>query len=116
MYRFTADESASLLDGRDSLDATFLRTPGYVSALKSPGLLDFLQEKGIQSLVLTGLSTSGCVLRTAVPATDAGFVVTVLSDACADQSRELHDILMDKVLPTRAHVTTATEFLQRYGG
>ncbi|KAK2671500.1 Isochorismatase-like superfamily [Fusarium oxysporum f. sp. vasinfectum] len=46
--------------------------------------LTFHREKGIKSLVLSGLSTSGCVLRTAVTATDAEFATTVISDACAD--------------------------------
>jgi nicotinamidase-related amidase len=64
-------EPQELMEGGDDMDVTFKRRPGYVSALKSPGLEDFLREKGIQSLFLAGLSTSGCVLRTALAAGDA---------------------------------------------
>ena len=77
------EEPAELLEGGGD-DVTFTRRPGYVSALKSPGLDDFLRQKGIKSLVLAGLSTSGCVMRTAVTASDAEYVVSVISDACAD--------------------------------
>ena len=81
-----------------------------MSALKSPGLEDFLQEKGIKSLVLAGLSTSGCVLRTAVAACDAEYVVTVISDGCADPVEGVHELLVGKVLNSRGYVTTAAEF------
>ncbi|KAI4730260.1 hypothetical protein E4T49_01720 [Aureobasidium sp. EXF-10728] len=107
-------EPEELLRNYDDGDITFTRTPGHVSALKSPGLQDYLKEKGIKSLVLTGLSTSGCVLRTAVPATDDEYVVTIISDACADADQDLHNVLLQKVLTSRAYVTTAVEFQEGY--
>nr|POE86602.1 hypothetical protein CFP56_46786 [Quercus suber] len=68
-------EPEELLGEGGANELTFRRTPGYVSALKSPGMLEWLHEKGIKSLILTGLSTSGCVLRTTVPATDAELIL-----------------------------------------
>ncbi|KAK7182009.1 Isochorismatase hydrolase [Paraphaeosphaeria sporulosa] len=91
-------------------EKTFLRRGGYVSALKSPGLAAYLREKGIVSLVLAGLSTSGCVLRTAAAACDDEFVVTVLEDGCADNDQDVHDALIRKVLPGRGYVYTAEAF------
>ncbi|THW01897.1 Isochorismatase hydrolase [Aureobasidium pullulans] len=110
----TSDEPTSLTDGADAGELTFTRRPGRISALKSPGLLNFLQERGIASLILTGLSTSGCVLRTAVQATDAEFVVTVVRDGCADADEELHKILMEKVLTSRGYVMNAAEIQEMY--
>lgn len=110
-----AKEAAELLHGPTEDETTFTRRPGYISALKSPGMLEFLHERKIKSLILTGLSTSGCVMRTAIPATDAEFVVSVLSDACADRDEELHRVITEKILPSRAHVSTATEFRELYG-
>ncbi|KAI1383745.1 Isochorismatase hydrolase [Hypoxylon trugodes] len=101
-----AEEPAELVGEGD--DITFLRRPGYVSALKSPGLEDFLQKKGIKSLILAGLSTSGCVMRTAVAATDAEYVVSVISDACADPAEGVHDMMVGKIL-NRAYVATGSE-------
>ncbi|GES63649.1 alcohol dehydrogenase [Aspergillus terreus] len=108
--RASGGEEAPELRPDSEHDHIFLRRPGYASALKAPVLEEFLREKGIKSLVLTGLSTSGCVMRTAVAATDAEFVVTVLSDGCADGDQSVHDLMLGKVLNNRSYVCTAAEF------
>jgi nicotinamidase-related amidase len=108
------EEPEDLRQDYDNGDFTLTRAPGHVSALRSPGLPGFLLEKGIKSLILTGLSTSGCVLRTAVPATDEEYVVTIISDACADPDQGIHDMLTQKLLLSRAYVTTAAEFQEGY--
>ena len=102
-------EEPETLRGEAENEITFLRRPGYVSALKSPGLLDYLHSKGIKSLVLAGLSTSGCVMRTAVVASDEEFVVTVLSDGCMDPVEGLHEVVIEKLLH-RGWVCTSDEF------
>ncbi|KAF5544246.1 isochorismatase hydrolase [Fusarium napiforme] len=101
-------------DDKDEL--TFHRVPGHISALKSPGLLDYLKKKGIKSVVLSGLSTSGCVLRTAITATDAEFATTVISDACADADAELHRVILEKIIPSRGHVKSFAEFQKEFEG
>ncbi|KAH6952877.1 hypothetical protein HG530_000506 [Fusarium avenaceum] len=98
----------------DDREPTFHRVPGHISALKSPGLLEFLKEKGIKSVVISGLSTSGCVLRTTVTATDAEFATTVISDACADADGELHKVIMEKIIPSRGHVKSFAEFKEGF--
>ncbi|KAF7554774.1 hypothetical protein G7Z17_g2654 [Cylindrodendrum hubeiense] len=109
-----AEEPAELLQDLSEDEPTFTRVLGHVSALKSPGILEFLHGKGIKSLILTGLSTSGCVLRTAIPATDAEFVVSVISDACADRERDVHNMVIEKLIPSRGYVATAAEFQEEY--
>jgi nicotinamidase-related amidase len=107
------EEHAELFEGYGE-DVTFTRSLGYVSALKSPGLDDFLQKKGIKSLVLTGLITSGCVARTAIAASDAEYVVSVISDGCADPVEGIHDLMVGKFLNNRGYVTTAAEFQEGF--
>lgn len=107
------EEDARLLNGSGD-DVTFIRRPGYVSALKSDHLNEFLHNKGIRSLILTGLSTSGCVMRTASAASDAEFVVTVISDGCADPTEGLHDLLVQTVLTHREYVITAAGFQEGF--
>lgn len=109
-----AEEPPQLLQDFSLDEPTFKRVPGHVSALKSPGLQEFLNEKEIKSLILTGLSTSGCVLRTAIAATDAEFVVSVISDACADRDQDVHDMVVEKLIPSRAYVATASVFQEEY--
>jgi nicotinamidase-related amidase len=101
------------LRGDDS-ELYFHRIPAYVSALKSPGLLEHLKKQGIKSLLLSGLSTSGCVLRTAVTATDAEFATTVIGNACADADEERHRVILDKIVPMRAHVKNSAEFQREF--
>lgn len=106
-------ECPELLEDADD-EVTFLRRPGYVSALKSPGLQDYLKKNGIKSLLLAGFSTSGCVTRTALPACDEEYVVTTISDACADSDEELHRIMLEKVLNNRGYVSTAIDIQKGY--
>ena len=96
-------------------EVTFTRRIGHVSALKAPGILDFLEKRGIKSLFVMGISTSGCVLRTAFAACDAEFVVTVLEDGCADPKESAHDILVQSVLSNRGWVSTSKEFIAGFG-
>jgi nicotinamidase-related amidase len=88
---------------------TFFRTPGLVSVLESTGLMQEIERCNIQSLILCGISTSGCVLSTARAATDRGFVVTVVEDACFDPVPGLHHMLVSHVLPATAHVAMSGE-------
>ncbi|SMY27632.1 unnamed protein product [Zymoseptoria tritici ST99CH_1A5] len=107
-------EPAALLDG-DEGDVTLTRRLGQVSAMGSPGLQEYPMEKGIKSLIMTGLSTSGCVLWTALSASDLGFIVTTISDACADPKSGAHDLLISQVLNNRGWVMTAAEFQEGFG-
>jgi nicotinamidase-related amidase len=90
-------------------ESTVFRTPGLVSALESYGLIEALRARGIRSLILGGISTSGCVLSTARAASDRGLIVTVAEDACFDPIPGLHGMLASHVLPMSAHVATSGE-------
>jgi nicotinamidase-related amidase len=108
------EEPAGLLEGAAD-DKTFYRRLGNISALHSADVKDYLRGKGIGSLVMMGLSTSGCVLRTSFEAAEKGFVVTVVADGCADPDQEVHDFLLGKMLQRTAFVMTAAEWLEGYG-
>ncbi|KAF2215730.1 hypothetical protein CERZMDRAFT_94126 [Cercospora zeae-maydis SCOH1-5] len=105
-------EPAELTSG--SPDTTFTRQPGTVSAFLAPGLEQYLRTLNIASILLTGLSTSGTVLRTAASATDAQFVVTTISDACADPDAAVQDVLVNQVLGASGYVATTAQFRAGY--
>ncbi|KAM0541481.1 hypothetical protein ACHAPJ_013216 [Fusarium lateritium] len=113
VMKTSTDPEPAELRGDES-EVYFQRVPAYISALKSFGLLEHLKEQGIKSLLLSGLSTSGCVLRTAVTATDAEFATTVIGDACADADEERHRVILDKIVPMRAHVKNSAEFQREF--
>ena len=58
----------------------------------------FLQANRINHLVLTGISTSGVVLSTALEAADKDFQITVLEDAIGDRSKDKHDFIIEQIL------------------
>lgn len=116
-----ADPSASeepdeIAFSRQDREYIALKHPGHNSGLKSKGAMEILREHDIKSLILCGLSTSGCVLRTTMPAADEGFVVSVIEDACMDPVPGLHDTLMKYAISGRAHVVTADVFIQNWDG
>lgn len=81
-----------------------------VSAFAGSGLDVLLRARGIEALVLSGVSTSGVVLSTLREAADRDFALTVLSDACLDADPEVHRVLTEKVFPRQADVLTAEEW------
>ena len=70
-----------------------------------------LKGLGIESLVLMGISTSGCVLTTVRWAYDIDYSVIVLSDCCADRDDEVLRVLMEQLFPRQATILTSKEFL-----
>ncbi|MFI6343929.1 MFS transporter [Streptomyces sp. NPDC050560] len=63
-----------------------------------------LRERGITTLVVSGVSTSGVVLSTVIDAADRDYEVYVLADGVADPDAEAHTTLVERVLPSRARV------------
>jgi nicotinamidase-related amidase len=86
-----------------------------VSAFSGSDLDVVLRARGIDSLVLTGIATSGVVLSSLRQAADLDFDLTVLSDGCADPDEELHRVLIEKVFPSQARVLTVHEWISDLG-
>ena len=82
-----------------------------VSAFTGSDLEIILRAKNINHLVLTGISTSGVVLSTLREAVDKDYILTVLSDLCADRDEEVHRVLTEKVFPRHADVLSSTQWL-----
>lgn len=75
-----------------------------VSAFAGSDLEVILRSRQIDTLILSGIATSGVVLSTLREAADKDFALTVLSDACIDADPEVHRILTEKVFPHQAEV------------
>ena len=63
----------------------------YASAFFGTSLAATLQASGVDTAVITGVSTSGCVRATATDALQHGFRPIVVRDACADRSTAVHE-------------------------
>ena len=66
-------------------DGDLVVTKFYPSAFFGTALASTLHSLGIDTAVITGLSTSGCVRATALDALCHGFVPVVVADACGDR-------------------------------
>jgi len=82
-----------------------------VSAFSGSDLETVLRAKNIDTLVLTGIATSGVVLSTLRQAADMDYSLVVLSDACADADSEVHRVLTEKVFARQATVMTSGEWI-----
>jgi len=69
-----------------------------------------LRSQQIDTLILTGIATSGVVLSTLREAADKDFSIKVLSDACLDADPEVHRVLTEKVFPRQADVMSVGEW------
>ncbi|OLZ61359.1 isochorismatase [Streptomyces sp. IMTB 2501] len=68
-----------------------------------------LRKRGITTLVVSGISTSGVVLSTVIDAADRDYQLYVLSDGVADPDTEVHNVLLHRILPSRAHIVDTVE-------
>ena len=84
-----------------------------VSAFSGSDLDVVLRAKSVDSLVVSGIATSGVVLSTVRLAADLDFRLTVLRDACADMDDDVHRMLMDKVFPRQAAVLETADWASR---
>lgn len=90
-------------------------TKKRVSAFAGSDLDMVLRAYGVDSLVLTGIATSGVVLSTLRQAADLDFHLTVLEDGCLDGDPEVHAVLTGKVFPRQADVVTIDEWVKAAG-
>jgi nicotinamidase-related amidase len=81
-----------------------------VSAFSGSDLDVVLRSLGVDSLVLSGIATSGVVLSTLRQAADLDYRLTVLTDGCTDRDPEVHRVLMEKVFPRQASVVSVAEW------
>jgi len=63
----------------------------YPSAFFGTSLASTLTANGVDTLIITGLTTSGCVRATCVDCISHGFIPIVVSDACGDRHIEPHN-------------------------
>jgi nicotinamidase-related amidase len=87
-------------------------TKKRVGAFSTTNLSERLKVRGIDTLILTGIATSGVVLSTLRDAADHDYRLLVISDCCADMDAETHRVLTEKVFPRQADVITLDQFLR----
>jgi len=90
-------------------------TKQYPSAFFGTGLAEALHGDGIDTLLITGYSTSGCVRASALDAMQYGFVPLVVREACADRHPAPHEANLFDLQAKYAEVISEAEALQYLG-
>lgn len=86
----------------------------YPSAFFGTSLASTLTSWGVDSLILTGLSTSGCVRATCVDTCSHGFIPIVVRDACGDRHPTPHEANLFDMDAKYADVVGETEVLSHF--
>lgn len=84
----------------------------YASSFFGTSLSTDLTVLGCDSVLLTGLSTSGCVRATAVDACQHGFIPLVVREAVGDRRPEPHDAALFDLDAKYADVVGEAEVLE----
>lgn len=77
--------------GLEPGDGELVITKQYASAFFGTSLASSLTANGIDTLLITGVSTSGCVRASATDAMQHGFIPIVVREAVGDRHREVHE-------------------------
>lgn len=84
----------------------------YASAFFGTWLASTLRAEGVDTVVIVGVSTSGCVRATAVDAVQYGFVPLVVAEAVGDRTVETHQQNLFDMQAKYAEVVTEATALR----
>ncbi|RKE68239.1 isochorismatase family protein [Pseudorhodoplanes sinuspersici] len=84
----------------------------YSSCFFGTDLAPRLTSQGVDTLIIAGCSTSGCVRATAVDSVQSGFRPMVVSEAVGDRSKKAHDQSLFDLNAKYADVVSLEETIQ----
>ncbi|ASK89346.1 isochorismatase family protein [Sphingorhabdus sp. SMR4y] len=118
-YFIEGNPMGAFAEGLEPADDELVITKQYPSAFFGTSLASTLTAMGIDSVLLTGLTTSGCVRASCVDAMSHGFRTAVVADACGDRHDAPHDANLFDMNAKYADVVSEAEtidFLKNLSG
>lgn len=88
----------------------------YPSAFFGTSLSSTLTSLGVDNVILTGLTTSGCVRASCVDAMSHGFITTVVREACGDRHAGPHEANLFDMQAKYADVVSEEEIVAHLSG
>jgi nicotinamidase-related amidase len=111
-----ADSPATQVDDRvEPADGDIVVRKTRVGPFLTTDLDAQLRARAIDTLLLAGISTSGVVLSTVRDAHDRDYRLYVLADATADPLPDVHEALIEKILPRQAEVIPVADLPRLLG-
>jgi len=102
-------DSQRLADGLSMEESDMLISKQYPSAFFGTSLDATLRWLKVDTLLLTGVTTSGCVRATCIDSISYGFVTLVVSDAVGDRAQGPHDANLYDMSAKYADLCTTDE-------
>jgi maleamate amidohydrolase len=96
-------------DNLQPQDGELVITKQYASSFFGTTLASTLTAMGVDTLLITGLSTSGCVRATALDACQHGFLPFVVREACGDRHPGPHEANLFDLQAKYAEVITEAQ-------
>lgn len=90
-------------------------TKGASGAFNSTAIDQVLRNLGVETLFVAGVITNYCVETTVRDASDRGFDVLLIGDACASYSADLHQTALEILDGAYCSVTTTDAVLRAFG-
>lgn len=84
-------ELTGFVAGMEPLPTETVITKQYASAFFGTPLDTVLRDRGIDTLIISGVTTSGCIRATAVDCCQYGFIPIVVRDAVGDRAAGPHE-------------------------
>ncbi len=95
------------------LEGEVVVTKQYASAYFGTSLASTLSALGCDSVVITGVSTSGCVRASALDTIQNGFIPLVVEDACGDRDAAVHKANMFDLQAKYADLVTTDQIVEK---
>lgn len=105
------DDLKSMIAG----DELVIEKPGW-SAFEGTALQRYLNDLGIDTLIVCGFLTDFCVESTVRSASDRGFFTIVASDACATSNQDDHDLALARFDRLIGPVVTTAKLVETIKG
>jgi nicotinamidase-related amidase len=99
-------ELAAFAEGLEPVAGETVISKQYASAFFATSLASTLTALGVDTVLIAGLSTSGCVRASAVDCVQHGFVPVVVREAVGDRAREPHEANLFDLQAKYAEVVT----------
>lgn len=105
------DKGYRFVEAVEPAEGDILIPKRHPSAFFATSLTSYLVDLGVDWLVVTGCTTSGCIRASVVDAFALNFRVTVPHDAVYDRSPTVHAVNLFDMAQKYADVTTAADVL-----
>ncbi len=107
-----ADDWTQLVPELEQQPDDYIVSKQRVGAFIGTSLNEYLRQRGVDQVFVTGVATSGGVESTARSAYDYGYNVVIVVDAVTDRDADTHRFLIEKMFPRISETETTENVLK----